>query len=286
MNKTALIHLVGEQPIPNLLVTRHINPGVVVLVHTERTKQVAERLRNMLSKYTCYVCPVDPYNLPVIQHTLQQFIDQQLANCRLLFNLTGGTKPMSFAAFLIALQRRDPFVYFQTEGGSSLLYRYEFADQLTQQQENLAETITLDDYLRVQVGGYTTEKLKHPLEQAVDQVLRSIPSLEVFTSVRFSNVGALEVDFVIRRGNRVGVIEVKSKVDKKGIDQIQAVSDPRYLGTYVTKFLISGDDVDSNNKDLAEAYKIELIELKSYARSNELSDHDKEVLKQRIISKL
>jgi len=44
MTKTALILLVGEQPLPNLLPTRRINPELVVLVHTDRTKEIAERL--------------------------------------------------------------------------------------------------------------------------------------------------------------------------------------------------------------------------------------------------
>jgi len=39
MTKTALILLVGEQPLPNLLPTRHINPELVVLVHTNRTRE-------------------------------------------------------------------------------------------------------------------------------------------------------------------------------------------------------------------------------------------------------
>lgn len=42
----------------------------------------------------------------------------------MIFNLTGGTKPMSLAAFLVAFQRKAPFVYFQTEGGHSLLFHY------------------------------------------------------------------------------------------------------------------------------------------------------------------
>lgn len=288
MSKTALFHLVGEQPIPNLLTTRHLRPDVVVLIHTDRTKEDAESLKNILSGYLCYLYGVEPYNLLNIHNALQQFIDQRLIGYQLLFNLTGGTKPMSIAALLIALQRNVPFLYFQTEGGRSLLYRYQFANQgemqLQQQQEEIRETLRLDDYLRAYVGSYTTEELRNPFEQEVYRVLCGIDGIEILTSVRLR--AALEVDFIIRLGNQVGVVEAKTKGGKAGIDQIQAVADQRYLGTYVSKFLVSGSIVDQNNKDLAKAYKIEVIELTSFTINNSLSESDKEELKRRIIEKL
>ena len=289
MSKTALILLVGEQPASNLLPTRHLKPDVAVLIHTERTKDTAERLKKLLSNCDCHLCEVVPYELPEIQAALQQFIKQKLQQHRLIFNLTGGTKPMSLAAFLIARQHRAPFVYFQTEGGRSLLYHYQFTDQGEVQSEPLkeiSETITLDDYLRAQLGYYTTDSPRNAFEERVHQALREIPDLEILTSVRPQGMGALEVDSVIRLGNQVGVIEAKTKGAKDGIDQIQAVAEQRYLGTYVAKFLVSGSAMDQNNKDLAEAYNIEVIELTSYSSTNSLSEQDKEELKRRITAKL
>jgi len=287
MTKTALILLVGEQPLPNLLPTRHINPELVVLVHTDRTEEIAKRLNGLLSIRTLY-CKVEPYDLPKIEQTLQDFLSQQIAESKyqLLFNLTGGTKPMSLAAFRLASQRKAPFVYFQTEGGRSLLYRYRFTDQREvelEEQKVLSQPLTLDDYLRAQVGNYTTEDLRDDFEREVHRVLQKIPDLEIFTSVRPRGLEALEVDFVVRLGNQIGVIEAKRKGAKSGIDQIQAVAEQRHLGTYVAKFLVSGKPVDKNNKNLAQAYGIEVIELTSYAGTGKISESDQQMLRERVL---
>lgn len=286
---TALVLLVGEQPLPNLLPTRHLQPDAAVLVHTSRTQDVAERLKKLLSDCQCLLCPVAPYPLPEIQNTLQAFLDRELGEYQLLFNLTGGTKPMSLAAFLVAFQYNAPFVYFQTEGGRSLLYHYQFTDQgavRLEKQEEISTTITLEDYLRAQVGDYTTEPPRNEFEQQVYQTLRDIPDLEIFSSVRPQGLEALEVDFVIRLGNQVGVMEAKTKGAKAGIDQIQAVAEQRYLGTYVAKFLVSGKLVDRNNKNLAKAYNIAVVELTSYTSDGGLSENDKEKLKRQILEKM
>jgi hypothetical protein len=290
MTKTALILLVGEQPLPNLLPTRHINPELVVLVHTDRTKEIAERLKSLLSAEKL-LCEVEPYNLSKIEQTLQEFLSRQIAasEYQLLFNLTGGTKPMSLAAFQVATRRKDTFVYFQTEGGRSLLYRYQFIDQgevKLEKQEELSQTINLNDYLRAQLGSYTTGSPRNDFEEQVSQALQTIPDLEILTSVRPQGLEALEVDFVIRLGNQVGVIEAKTKGAKSGIDQIQAVAEQRYLGTYVAKFLVSGKEVDRNNKNLAQAYRIEVIELPSYVDTGKISKSDQQMLRERILRKL
>jgi Holliday junction resolvase-like predicted endonuclease len=289
--KTALVLLIGEQPLPNLLPTRHIAPDIVVLVHTNRTKEIAERLNNLLP-YGKLLCEVDPYQLPQIEQTLQDFLSQHVdeSKYQLLFNLTGGTKPMSLAAFQVAAQRQAPFVYFQTEGGRSLLYYYQFNSHgrvLLVKEEELSQTITLHDYLCAQVGHYTTQAPRNAFEWEVYRVLQQIPGLQVLTSVRPQGLGALEVDFVIRWGNQIGVIEAKTKGAKSGIDQIQAVAEQRYLGTYVAKFLISANPVDRNNKNLAQAYGIEVIELTSYGKkTGKISPNDEVMLCDRIIRKM
>lgn len=287
--KTALILLIGEQPAPNLLPTRHSKPDVAVLVHTDQTQGIAERLKELLPGSECLLRCVAAYDLQGIQHVLQDFLKRELEGYQLLFNLTGGTKPMALAAFQIAFQRNAPFVYFQTERGRSLLYHYQFADHgkiQLEKREEIPATITLDDYLRLQVGDYTVEPPRNEFEQQVHRALQGIPGLEVFTSVRPQGLEALEVDFVVRLGNQIGVIEAKTKGAKSGIDQIQAVAEQRYLGTYVAKFLVSGRAVDQNNKDLARAYNIEMVELTSYSNSGVLSEEDKVTLNQRILGKL
>ncbi|MDI6631878.1 MAG: DUF1887 domain-containing protein, partial [Thermoanaerobacteraceae bacterium] len=92
--------------------------------------------------------------------------------------------------------------------------------------------------------------------------------------------GALEIDLVLRCGNRVGIAEVKSGKkarSKEGIDRLNAAADPRFLGTYIKKFLILDREYEPNNLELARAYGITVIELSS-AQNGELSREDTEKL--------
>lgn len=287
----ALVLLVGEQPAPNLLPTRRIKPDKAVLVHTEKTQEIAQNLKALLQDTcTCFLCQVHPYEITEIVNQLGAFLDRELPHAALTFNLTGGTKPMALAAFLMASQRRASLVYFQTEGGRSLLYHYGFSASgklQLQGQESLEGTVSLDEYLRMYVGDYTTEPPRNEFEQQIHQALRrAIPELEVFSSVRPQRSGALEVDFVVRLRDRVGVIEAKTKAAKSGIDQVQAVAEQRYLGTYVAKFLISGKAVNRNNQNLASAYGITVIELESYGKTGTISNEDCQKLTETIIAQL
>ncbi len=287
--KTALISLIGEQPAPNLLPTRHLKPDVAVLVHTDRTAQVAKNLRALLeNECGVHLCEVPPYNILGCQQNIQALLSANLSGHDLVFNLTGGTKLMALAALGLARRYSAPFVYFQTEGNRSRLYHYILEnDEIRQQKvEDLNVTITLDDYLRMYLRAYETGEPRNEFETQVQEALRAESQLEVLWSVRPQGLDAQEIDFVVRLGNQVGVGEVKTKGAKSGIDQINAVAEPRYLGTYVKKFLVSGRQVDRNNKNLAKAYRIEVIELPSFAESDKLSQADKQGLVETVVSRL
>jgi hypothetical protein len=285
-----LISLVGEQPAPNLLPARRLKPDIAVLVHTERTQSIAANLRVLLEpRCACRLCDVDPYHIPQIYDQLSRFIADEFPNEPVTFNLTGGTKPMVLAAYRLAQERGSLFVYFRTEGNRSCLYRYTFSDGevSTEAMEELPETISLDDYLRLYLSTYDRGAPRNAFEQQVFDVLEATPGIaEVFSSVRPQDLGALEVDFAIRCGNQVGIGEVKTKGAKSGIDQINAVADPRYLGTYVRKFLVSAHPVDQNNRSLAQAYSIDVIELSSYGTAGTLDLADREKLGQTVVRRL
>lgn len=287
--KTAMVLLVGEQPAPNLLPTRRLKPDVAVLVYTDRTRRVAENLKKLLElDCNCLLCLVHPYNIPEILDEMRRFLFDNLSNHAFSFNLTGGTKPMALAAFRLARMHGAPFVYFQTEGNRSQLYRYTSdGDEIhLERVEDLPDTITLDDYLRMYLGSYETGEPRNDLERQVLETLQSISDLEVFWSLRPQRLDAQEVDFVVRLGNQVGVGEVKTKGAKSGIDQISAVAEQRYLGTYLRKFLISGKPVDWNNRNLARAYRIEVIELPSYSEIGVLNAEDRQKLTETILTQL
>lgn len=57
----------------------------------------------------------------------------------------------------------------------------------------------------------------------------------------------------------------------------------RYLGTYIAKFLVSAHPVDRNNRALARAYNIEVIELPSFAHTGRLDDRDRQHLVNRVL---
>lgn len=284
-----MVLLVGEQPAPNLLPTRYLKPKTTVLVYTEQTYKTAMNLKSLLEfDFKCELCKVDPYKIEEIQKELSKFLTSFLNDPYFIFNLTGGTKPMALAAFQIARKLNSPFVYYQTEGNQSLLYNYFFdggAIKLKDIKE-LPATVSLDEHLRIYCSSYTTGGPRNDFEYQVKEILSSISGIdEVLTSVYPQKLSALEVDFLIRYGNQIGVGEVKTTGGKKGIDQINAVTDQRFMGTYVQKFLVSGSIVDQNNKDLAKAYRIEVIEL-NYIENKPLVSEDRQKLATTILRKL
>jgi len=285
-----LISLVGEQPAPNLLPLRFLKPSDVVFVATERTQQVSNNLAPLARETGVQHCLVHPYRVEEIRRTLEAFIAERGWRAGdLIFNVTGGTKPMALAAFGLAQETRAHVVYLQTEGNASLLYRYEFASNgalMLVGEDQIPETITLDDHLRMYLGTYHEEGVHEPFERAVVLTLQQASGRgisEVKAGIR--PLGALEIDVVVRCGNQIGVGEIKNKSGKDGIDQLNAVASQRYLGTYVKKFLLVTQPLERNNAELAEAYNIISIVLPS-GSTGELSPEDRELLVNTILNKL
>jgi len=285
-----MVFLVGEQPLPNLLPAKHLRPDAGILVHTDRTGRIARNLKSLLEPgIPSELLGVDPYDLASIESRLLDRLANLAPNGEVVLNLTGGTKPMAMAGLEVARQQNLPFIYFQTEGNRSRLYSYQFIESRVTllRAEDVPETITLDDYLRLYLGNYEFGEPRNAFEGNVAEALRADSRLaEVKTSVRPHGLGALEIDFAVRRGNQVGIGEVKTSGAKAGIDQINAVTHPEYLGTYVTKFLVSGKAIDPNNKELAKAYRLETIELHGQGESGVLSSEDRKRLVDLVVQRL
>jgi len=279
---TTLILLVGEQPAPNLLPLRYYTPAQVVLVHTRRTAPIAGRLKKVIGTVVVEpLCEVDAYAMPSIADGLRDYITRHgWSGDDLIFNLTGGTKPMALAAYEVARQSGARAFYYQTEDNQSLIHPYHFeqGNLVCETVEPIAATLTLDNYLRLYVGDYDTGKLKEPLEIAVEQTLRRrLPQYEFMPSVRLKKLaGNVEVDLLARNGNQIAAFEIKRQ-GKKGIDQLNGVTDQRTLGTYTRKILISATPLESNNLELANAYRIRVVTLAS-AQSGALSQADEDEL--------
>jgi len=80
---TVLINLVGEQPFPNLLVTRYEKPEGTVLVSTELTHSVARRLEGLLRSEIAveHLRMDDPFDIPRIRESLREHL-ASLSICR------------------------------------------------------------------------------------------------------------------------------------------------------------------------------------------------------------
>lgn len=147
-----MICLIDEQPVPNLLPIRSLNPQTVALIKSNRTTNVSQNLKNLLqAKHRVIEQSIDAYDLPKSQKDLEAFIKQNGWQAeQIIFNLTGGTKPMSLAAFRLAQTLKSSVTYLQSEGGKSLLYTYDWEEDSLKLQEKkeIESLLTLKDYLR------------------------------------------------------------------------------------------------------------------------------------------
>jgi len=289
-----MVSLVGEQPAPNLIPARRCRPKVLLLLYTPLTLKIARRLEELLREGGAQVelLDVDPYDLLAISERLSAHIElRSWGGDQLLFNVTGGTKPMALAAQAVALELGSRIVYFQTEGGAGLLHEYVVeAGRVVEAvaPRMILQSVTLDDHLRMYLGNYRSKNPRKELERPVADVLRQERRIdEVLTNVYPANVGNLEIDFVVRVGNSVGIGEVKEKKKlKHGIDQLSTAAEPRYLGTYVRKYLVTAGSVDDNNRALAEAFHVRLIELQDFKNGKPLSERDRRVLVDAVVEVL
>jgi hypothetical protein len=166
-----LITLVGEQPLPALLVGRHLQPDRTFLVCTDRTEGVARRLKSLVPQGELLRIDVAFR----IDRVLAELADTPLpAGARVTFDGTGGTKPMSLALYnlaaLSAASEADAeFVYLQTARGRSTLHTYHFPERGGLPEHHTAEPLrsdllTLNLYLQAHLGGST---YSHPPTQQV-----------------------------------------------------------------------------------------------------------------------
>lgn len=288
---TTMILLVGEQPIPNLLPVLHEKPEEALLVYTDRTKSQMERLRDLLvGRCLCDELQASAFDVVSTRDALgTRLTEKGWRGKNAIFNLTGGTKTMAFAAYELAVRLGSDFLYLQTEGTQSLIYRYTTsagAPTLAGSPHQIGTLLTIDDYLRVYVGHYSVEGTSPTTGGKFEEaVLRHIQPVvdECLAGVRLSPT--VEVDLIVRCGNQVGVVEVKtSRPGKDGIDQLVAVCGREYLGIYTKRLLISSRSWENLDglKDLAHARDVTLIEIPGYSQTGALADKEIEMLHQSI----
>ena len=286
--KPVMICLIGEQPAPNIFPIRACKPKEVCLIHTKRTKRVSNNLAILLNKECSLMAhEISAYNIGKVYDELSDFAGKQSwAAQDLLFNVTGGTKPMSLAAFRLAQELGARVVYLESEGGKSRLDFYEFLPSKEMQYLEgitIHDLLSINDYLIIHgLGEYTQKASCNYFEDAVTTKLRT-EGLEIMSDVRFTTFPALELDLVIRMGNQFGIAELKTgsaATKKESIDQLNSATAREFLGTYTKRFLIIDREYGAreNNAELARAYNINVIALTDPLCDGQLSTSDQQKL--------
>ena len=281
-----MIALVGEQPLPNVIPVKYYSPSRLVLAHTknERSTLIAKRIKEFFGDQP----KVDllelenGYNIDQIYSRLYQFICQNELG-ELLFNLTGGTKPMSFAALELAQELKCQAFYYQSENNLSQLHLYDLSAGSLKYQEPISIDVNLEveDVLKLFVGKCCKKNFENAFEEQVFNILKNLG--KEYSALHNVYVGPnVEVDWILCYKNKLAVGDVKSQVKKSGIDQVNGVTDQRTLGTYTKKFIISAREPDDNNRLLAEAYRIKVIVVPSANNNGTLSDEDRQKIVEEI----
>ncbi|MCA0352082.1 MAG: DUF6293 family protein [Chloroflexi bacterium] len=259
-----LLSLVGAQPLPNLIPIYHLKPDLALLIYTGGTVKQANntaallRSKNIETEIIC----TDSYDISKITRQIEEGISNFSAGNEIYFNVTGGTKPMSFAAAQVARKYNFPVVYLESEAGKSKLYTYAWKDFEFHliKEDSIPPCIALEDWLDVHLGleNWSIEKVKEPFEEAVIGILEK-NNIEILSAVR-SFSGQIDLDVIYRKGNHFGIIEVKCGEKGKKIEGIRQLNTTGlHLGIYSNKILIITEQPGKSQLALADASNVQIL---------------------------
>lgn len=280
---TTMIALIGEQQLPNFLPVRHFSPSNVLLVYTEKTQPQYENLKAVLEQkqVKVYGVKTDPFDITAIAGAINKELAQAIEapSQPPMFNLTGGTKIMSLAAYQVAAQQSAPVIY-QSERGQSIidLYRWQDHQLCHKLQEELPDYISLLDMLELHLGKKkdrtgkerwvvdeptTSSDGGHLFELAIKQALRG-HGYEALCGVK-NHTNQVDIDVMIRYKNQIGIIEAKTgkSTDLRGVKQLSYAI--RYLGgTFTKQFLVLNCEPTPDQQMMCELLRIHIISLLRY----------------------
>jgi Holliday junction resolvase len=292
-----LILLAGGQAAPNLLPVRHFQPQHVIILHTDfpKSEQGARNLKQRIDAPVVELVPIPAYEPGACTEAIRAILEKCPGA---LVNVTGGTKPMSMAALIASQQTGGQPFYVHSQQVQTVIDFYGFDDKGTpaiQATMTIQDTITIDDYLTVYFGesyqytGYGGGP-GEAFERAIHEVLAPPTSDEIKVGWKH-NSGAVDVDLIVRCNNQIGVVEVKSgrkARTSEGIKQLAVAGGQRFFGTYVKRFLVVDQDWSdlSNNRALAEAIEINVIELPAYGHQGTVTAEEREAVVQAVVTNL
>lgn len=291
-----ILNLIGEQPLPNYIPVKWCKDKYclrkVISLYTKRTEKVSNRLKDVLEKdlgLNVMEREVDPYD---IEKLIKEIKEIAQSESQIIFNLTGGTKPMTFAGFYLSIKKKIPYLYLQSEGDKMVLRIYEMHGEPVEQTEIIQEDFyNLETYLKLHLNGKfkTSVKRRHG-GYFKDNNIGEYIEKQIFCALKSGGIETLkgvnippniEIDAMVKYKHYVGVIEIKKTLKSYAVNQVVLLTIQPGLGTYIRRILVSGPPRDWNDcKDTfgrAEISYTQVIILKSLA-SGQLSEEDKKIL--------
>jgi len=273
-----LLSLVGEQAAPILLPIYELQPARVVLAATSKTSGVSERLERFLKqhRFNASTVYIDPYDPKLAYDALKEKVGGRHgvgSGAQLVGNFSGGTKTMAMALQLFLRDfQESQLCYLRSDGSANLLY---FFDPKSLEPiggpQNVKRNIDIKEHLDVYWGtgaykisgpgkkndaGYVFEReVAEAIKPCVDEIKSGVERPE----------HGVQIDIVLRCGNRIGIAELKTGKkagSMEGIKQLSTFGTVRSIGTYVKKFLIIDRTLQEDDlRALADTLDITLIEL-------------------------
>lgn len=107
---TAQIALLGKEALPVYYAIKEFAPEKVFLIATNENQEIATRIQSVCGNLPCQICMVDAYDPAQVVKVCEK-IHSESSYEAYLYNLTGGTKVMSLAAFSIAVKYGAETIY-------------------------------------------------------------------------------------------------------------------------------------------------------------------------------
>jgi len=107
------VALLGKEPVPIYYPIKMFEADVVYLIGTNENIELMSNLQTFLSPLICNTKFVDAYK-PIEVKEFCESLHSTHPDDEFLYNLVGGTKPMSIAAFLVAYQYNARTIYTTT----------------------------------------------------------------------------------------------------------------------------------------------------------------------------
>lgn len=266
-----MVALVGAQALPNVLPVKAYRPDAILFVYSARTRLVYDRLCATLGPATAvHGLETDAYDILRITAALRERLGVAgLSDAALTFNLTGGTKAMSLAAYEVARERGAPVLYLESEGRQSHVYHYAWAggELDATGDEVINPDVTLHDLLDLGYGPGMWKAGKPdltqkggPFEQALADALRPHVD-ELLTAVR-AMTGNIDLDLAVRLGNQFAIIEAKSGDGGRNLEGVKQLNTAgQQLGTYTQRLYVITVKPERSHEALKDAARIATVAL-------------------------